>query len=251
MPSKKKDSGRAAKPSKKTPPSLPAVSLDAESLETPRLRHWRFESTAKTHVTEMRDSSAFFDAHCFYLDWQQNTDGIDSLLAAMATGGVGMAAITGCPLKKAWSDTSEKPPEHYLYDDGDLYFYSLTDGMVYRDLQLAAKHKTLTAYSGLGTRMGGHRSFLPLLHTACGFNLADRSVGEDAARVAGEYQVHGLGVFYLQCDDVNNMTVKNGNWTHTAPAVAALLDAAAAHQPTPLPFLFVSDAASSSSKVGL
>ena len=53
---------------------------------------------------------------------------------------------------------------------------------------------------------------------------------------------------YLQCDDVNNMTVKPGNWTHTEPAVAALLRVAAAQQPAPLPFLFVSDAASSSSK---
>ena len=211
MPSKKKDSGRAAKPSKKTPPSLPAVSLDAESLETPRLRHWRFESTAKTHVTEMRDSSAFFDAHCFYLDWQQNTDGIDSLLAAMATGGVGMAAITGCPLKKAWSDTSEKPPEHYLYDDGDLYFYSLTDGLVHRDLMRSVK------------RRGSHEPIARLLHNACGFNLSDRGVGEEAEHVIEEFDVNGLGVVYLQCDDVNNMCVKNGTWTHTEPAVSALL----------------------------
>ena len=180
-------------------------------------------------------------AHCFYLDWRQKTDGIDALLTAMAAGGVGMATLTGCPLKKAWTDDADTAPEHYLYDDGDLYFYSLTDGHVYRDLQLAAKHKTSGA--GVGDLLpSGRKEFMPLLHTACGFNLSDRDVANDAEFVSSEYGIHGLGVVYMQCDDVNNMTVKNGNWTHTEPAVQALLEVAAAREPAPLPFLFINDA---------
>mgnify|MGYP006166953055 CR=1 FL=1 len=87
-----------------------------------------------------------------------------------------------------------------------------------------------------------------LLHTACGFNLGDRGVGEEAEHVIEEFDVHGLGVLYLQSDDINNMTVKGGNWTFAEPAVSALLGVASKASPHPLPFLFVSDACSSTSK---
>lgn len=60
--------------------------------------------------------------------------------------------------------------------------------------------------------------------------------------------MHGLGVLYLQSDDINNMTVKGGNWTFAEPAVSALLGVASKASPHPLPFLFVSDACSSTSK---
>ena len=53
-----------------------------------------------------------------------------------------------------------------------------------------------------------------------------------AETVIDEFDVHGLGVVYLQSDDVNNMTVKNGTWTHTEPAVSALLQV----NPVPPPF---------------
>ena len=169
----------------------------------------------RAHLQTMRASDEIFDAHCFYLDWRQKTDGIDVLLHAMAANGIGMAALTGCPLKKAWVAGGEYvnggAPEHHLYDDGDLYFYSLTDGLVHRDLMRSVK------------RRGRHEPIARLLHNACGFNLSDRGVGEEAEHVIEEFDVNGLGVVYLQCDDVNNMCVKNGTWTHTEPAVSALL----------------------------
>ena len=83
-----------------------------------------------------------FDAHCRYLSWSQTTEGIDVLLEAMESEGVGFAALAGCPFKKCWVDlggkTTEEPPTHHLYDDGDLYFYSMTDALVWRDLQASA-----------------------------------------------------------------------------------------------------------------
>lgn len=88
----------------------------------------------RKQISALEQNDEIFDVHCFYLDWRQKTDGIDALLGAMTANGIGMAALTGCPLKKSWVD-AEVPPEHHLYDDGDLYFYSLTDGLVYRDLQ--------------------------------------------------------------------------------------------------------------------
>lgn len=53
-----------------------------------------------------------------------------------------------------------------------------------------------------------------------------------------------------ESDDINNMTIKGGNWTYDQPAVHALLGVAA-NQPfprKPLPFVFVSDARSISTK---
>jgi hypothetical protein len=57
----------------------------------------------------------------------------------------------------------------------------------------------------------------------------------------------------LQSDDINNMTVKGGNWTHCQPAVNKILRVAASptlnNKPKrQLPIVFVSDARSISTK---
>ena len=81
----------------------------------------RKEQPRKGHVSQPKDQLALqksqldklssthdiMDAHCFYLDWRQKTDGIDALLDAMDAGGIGMAALTGCPLKKSWVGTDK------------------------------------------------------------------------------------------------------------------------------------------------
>ena len=36
----------------------------------------------------------------------------------------------------ACDDVAQEPPKHPLYDDGDLYFYSMTDALVAEDLQV-------------------------------------------------------------------------------------------------------------------
>ena len=54
----------------------------------------------------------------------------------MEKGGIGYAALTGCAFKKMWMTREFKAPEHHLYDDGDLYFYSMTDALVAEDLQV-------------------------------------------------------------------------------------------------------------------
>ena len=101
---------------------------------------------------------------------------------------------------------------------------------------------------------------------ACGFNLGDAGAGAEAELLIREFPVVGFGELTLQSDDVNNMTIKGGNWTFSDPSVRALLDVAAsqdvshmeaenpsrasdvARKGSALPFVFVSDARSISTK---
>ena len=156
------------------------------------------------------DQRLLFDATCHYLTYRQETEGLDALLSAMKEVGVGFAALTGCPFKKAWMSSEEPLPEHHLYDDGDLYYYSMTDAILHRHLQTASP------------ATASHFAML-----ACGFNLGDAGAGAEAELLIREFPVVGFGELTLQSDDVNNMTIKGGNWTFSDPSVRALLDVAA------------------------
>ena len=114
----------------------------------------------QTRVRAMADNGSLFDAHLHYLNFKQKTEGIETLLKCMDAAGIGMAALTGCPLKKSWvgTDMKEGPPEHALYDDGDLYFYSLTDALVAEDMEKADV-------------LVGSKAVSRLCMLACGFNL--------------------------------------------------------------------------------
>ena len=96
----------------------------AHELATPEEQH--------SVILSLGGTDEIFDAHCRYLSWRQTTEGVDALLSAMSSEGVGFAALTGCPLKKCWVESSgDVPPTHHLHDDGDLYFYSMTDALYY------------------------------------------------------------------------------------------------------------------------
>ena len=59
--------------------------------------------------------------------------------------------------------------------------------------------------------------------------------------------LQAFGVITLQSDDINNVTLKGGNWTFTMPSIKKVIDVCAKQSP-PLPFVFYSDARSSTSK---
>ena len=172
-----------------------------------------------------------FDAHCHYFNYQQQTQGVKVLVDEMTNNGIGFAALSGCAFKKTWMHSSDPAPSHHLYDDGDLYYYSMTDAILHRDLEKA------------GPELASYFNFC-----ACGFNLADAGAGIEAQDVVDHFPVTAFGELTLQSDDINNMTVKGGNWTYSDPSVKAILDVCAAHKPHPLPFIFVSDACSVTTK---
>lgn len=144
------------------------------------------------------------DAHCHYFNYMQETEGVEKLTKAMDSNGVGYACMAGTPFKKTWVGVTPKdletPPVHHLYDDGDLYYYSATDGNMYRHLDAYKKQKGLASIARF-TMMG------------CGMNLGDYSCGVEAEAMLKNYPaISAFGEVTLQSDDINNVTIKGGNW---------------------------------------
>ena len=196
-------------------------------------------------IQKCADDKKLFDAHCYYTNYMQETEGMEALAKAMDKSGIGYAAICGTSFKKTWVGETDadgkpkersKPPVHHLYDDGDLYYYCATDGNLYRQLD---------AYK----KKAGLESIAKFSMMLCGLNLGDYSCGDEAKQLLINYPVaQGFGVITLQSDDINNVTVKGGNWTFTEPSVKKIIKVCADNK---LPFVFYSDARSSTSKPSL
>ena len=135
-------------------------------------------------LVQVAKKRLLFDAHCHYLDYMQHTEGLDVLSAAMDRSNVGFAALTGCPLKKAHLFNDQPAPLHPLHDDGELYHYSMTDGLLTADMKQAAMRHG-KAFTG---------KFVAL---ACGFNLADCGAAAEATRLVSTYPYAGLGELTL------------------------------------------------------
>ena len=199
------------------------------------------------HAVDMRPNSSrlkavaneglLLDAHCHYLNYLQQTEGLEVLAEEMAKNKVGFAVLMGTPFKKSYIAQDQPPPQHHLYDDGDLYHYSMTDGLLMADMRSCASRLGSAFTSRFGV-------------SACGFNLGDMGVGAEAKRMLETYPCIGLGEMTLQSDDINNMTLKGSNWTYGDPAIAQLLDVCAKQEfpRKPIPFIFLSDARSISTK---
>jgi hypothetical protein len=104
------------------------------------------------------------------------------------------------------------------------------------------------AYDSVGPDLTGKLAVM-----ACGFNLGDYGVAEEAERALRNFPYVGFGELTLQSDDINNMTVKGGNWTHVQPAVSKILGVAASttvggKPKAKQPLIFTSDARSISTK---
>ena len=162
----------------------------------------------KDVLADVASEKKIFDAHCHYYNYLQETEGLATLSKKMEKCGIGYAVLTGCAFKKSWTiidpnatkaqHESEKPV-HHLYDDGDLYYYSLTDATLYEDLAYLATPELQSKFA----------------MTGCGFNMGDFSAGLEAQDMVKRWssQLVGFGEVTLQSDDINLMTVKGGTWS--------------------------------------
>ncbi len=101
--------------------------------------------------------SGMFDAHAHLVDFKQSSDGIQELLGMMNAYGVVKCALTGCPLKKRWSDFEKRAAEDVWNDTDPMVYFSLTDGVTIRSIE------TLSSEDA--------KRFLPMM---CGFDPTDR-----------------------------------------------------------------------------
>ncbi|MDF3160154.1 amidohydrolase family protein [Pseudomonas proteolytica] len=134
---------------------------------------------------------AYSDAHLHYVDFFQETAGMDKLLKAMAANRIEHVMISGVPVAKKWHEDEPKRPRYYAGDDADAYWYSATDVIV------AAAVNKLTAEQ--------RQHFHPFLS---GFNPNDKNSEAHIQRMLdlnpGLWQ--GIGEVFTRHDDLTALT---------------------------------------------
>jgi len=130
------------------------------------------------------------DAHLHFVDFIQESDGIQRLVAAMDAGRITKAVLFGLPVKKKWDAAEKHAPHYYLDDNSRCYYFQGTDEIVAEEfLRLPAKAR---------------RRFAPLV---CGFNPTDRYAARDIERMLNKYAFwRGIGEVLCRHDDLTNMT---------------------------------------------
>jgi predicted TIM-barrel fold metal-dependent hydrolase len=133
----------------------------------------------------------YSDAHLHFVDFFQESDGMDRLLKAMDKGDIDHVMISGIPVAKKWHENEPKRPRYYAGDDAAVYWYSATDVVV------AAALKELDEEQ--------RKRFHPFLS---GFNPNDKNAEAHIRRMLdmdpGLWQ--GLGEIFTRHDDVTALT---------------------------------------------
>ncbi|MGR2707186.1 amidohydrolase family protein [Pseudomonas sp. AU10] len=145
---------------------------------------------ASSLAAQARDY-AYSDAHLHYVDFFQETAGVDKLLKAMADARIEHVMISGIPVAKKWHEDEPKRPRYYAGDDADAYWYSATDVIV------AAALNKLTPEQ--------RQHFHPFLS---GFNPNDKNSAKHIQRMLnlnpGLWQ--GIGEVFTRHDDLTALT---------------------------------------------
>ena len=145
---------------------------------------------ASSLAVQARDY-AYSDAHLHYVDFFQETAGMDKLLKAMADNRIEHVMISGIPVAKKWHEDEPKRPRYYAGDDADAYWYSATDVIV------AAAINAL--------RPEQRSRFHPFLS---GFNPNDKNSAAHIQRMLdlnpGLWQ--GIGEVFTRHDDLTALT---------------------------------------------
>jgi len=133
----------------------------------------------------------YSDAHLHYVDFFQESEGMDKLLAAMNASRIDHAMISGIPVAKTWHEDEPKRPRYYAGDDADAYWFSATDTFV------AAALKKLPPEQ--------RARFHPFLS---GFNPSDKNADALIRQVLeldpGLWQ--GIGEVFTRHDDLTALT---------------------------------------------
>lgn len=129
----------------------------------------------------------FSDAHLHYVDFFQESAGMDVLLERMAAANIEHVMLSGIPVAKKWDEDEPKRPRYYAGDDANAYWYSATDVLV------AHAYKQLPAEQ--------RQRFHPFLS---GFNPNDKNADAYIRRMLeldpGLWQ--GIGEVFTRHDDL-------------------------------------------------
>ncbi len=93
----------------------------------------------------------YSDAHLHYVDFFQESAGMDVLLARMDKAGVDHVMFSGIPVAKKWDEDEPKRPRYYAGDDANAYWYSATDTLIahaYKQVPAEQRHRFHPFLSG-------------------------------------------------------------------------------------------------------
>lgn len=133
----------------------------------------------------------FSDSHLHYVDFFQESDGMDRLIEAMNEAGIDHVMLSGVPVAKKWHENEPKRPRYYAGDDAGVYWYSATDVII------------ADAYASLPAEL--RRRFHPFLS---GFNPNDKNADAHIRRMLELYPGvwQGIGEVFTRHDDLTALT---------------------------------------------
>ncbi len=131
------------------------------------------------------------DSHLHYVNFVQETMGMERLLEQMDSLEVEHSMLCGVPVVKKWDMDSPLRPVYYLDSDSRAYWYSATDMIVARAIQALPREQ--------------QGRFHPYL---CGFNPTDRNAIDHVTRMLEWYPGfwQGIGEIFLRHDDLTSNT---------------------------------------------
>jgi predicted metal-dependent TIM-barrel fold hydrolase len=131
------------------------------------------------------------DGHLHFLNFVQETFGMDALFKALDHAGVTEAVVLGMPLVKTWDEGDATRPTYYLDNDSRTYWYSATDFLV--------------AQAVLSVPPQRRARLHPFIS---GFNSADRNAVDHIERLLALYPDvwQGIGEVFLRHDDLTALT---------------------------------------------
>ena len=133
----------------------------------------------------------YSDAHLHYVDFFQESEGMDALLKAMDKARIDQSMISGVAVAKKWHEDEPKRPRYYAGDDADAYWYSATD------IYVAAALEKLDPQQ--------RQRFHPFL---TGFNPVDKNAVAHIERMLELYPGlwQGIGEVFTRHDDLTALT---------------------------------------------
>lgn len=133
----------------------------------------------------------YTDAHLHYVDFFQESDGMDRLLEQMDAHDIEHVMLTGISVAKKWHENEPRRPRYYAGDDAGAYWYTATDHIVAHALgQLTPEQR---------------KRFHPFL---TGFNPNDKNSDEHVRRLLEMYpgMWKGIGEVFTRHDDLTALT---------------------------------------------
>lgn len=134
----------------------------------------------------------FADVHLHYVDFFQESAGMDALFDAMDAAGVDDVVLMGIPVTKKWDEDEPQRPRYYQGDDAPLYWYSATDVIVAEAVKALPEER----------RARVHPFVL-------GFNPNDKNADAHIERMLALYPgvFKGIGEVFTRHDDLTAMVL--------------------------------------------